>query len=200
MTNTSSRRSNLKEGGLTWRKIEFVHNVPINENAWRKRTIMRILFFFQIVSHKLFFSNVFLSPLTRKRNSMPESVIRGSFLISIVLNSYYGMPRRHTHINLPAEHPIMSFERIEIKMAAVSAKRSTDGNRKWIFRMPGQWPRPNFSQPFLSGYGFRPHVSGEFAGESGTILIRSPEWIFWNPIWIRNRVDAKSGIFLIRMT
>ena len=28
------------------------------------------------------------------------------------------------HINLPPEHPIMSSETIEIKMAAVSAKRS----------------------------------------------------------------------------
>ena len=45
-------------------------------------------------------------------------------LISIVLNNYYGMPRGQIHINLPPEHPIMSFETIEIKMAAVSAKRS----------------------------------------------------------------------------
>ena len=44
--------------------------------------------------------------------------------ISIVSNSYYGMPRGQIHINLPPEHPIMSFETIEIKMAAVSAKRS----------------------------------------------------------------------------
>ena len=34
------------------------------------------------------------------------------------------MPRGQIHINLPPEHPIMSFETIEIKMAAVSAKRS----------------------------------------------------------------------------
>ena len=45
-------------------------------------------------------------------------------LISIVSNSYYGMPRGQMHINLPPEHTIMSFETIEIKMAAVSAKRS----------------------------------------------------------------------------
>ena len=45
-------------------------------------------------------------------------------LISIVSNSYYGMPRGQIHINLPPEHPIMSFDTIEIKMAAVSAKRS----------------------------------------------------------------------------
>ena len=30
------------------------------------------------------------------------------------------------HINLPPEHPIMSFETIEIKMGPVSAKRSID--------------------------------------------------------------------------
>ena len=47
-----------------------------------------------------------------------------AILISIVSNSYYGMPRGQIHINLPPEHPIMSFETIEIKMAAVSAKMS----------------------------------------------------------------------------
>ena len=46
-----------------------------------------------------------------------------AILISIVSNSYYGMPRGQIHFNLPPEHPIMSFETIEIKMAAVSAKR-----------------------------------------------------------------------------
>ena len=49
-----------------------------------------------------------------------------AILISIVLNSYYGMPRGQIHINLPPEHPMMSFETIEIKMAAVSAKRSIE--------------------------------------------------------------------------
>ena len=44
-----------------------------------------------------------------------------AILISIVSNSYYGMSREQIHINLPPEHPIMSFETIEIKMAAVSA-------------------------------------------------------------------------------
>ena len=39
--------------------------------------------------------------------------------------SYYGMPREQTRINLPPEHPIMSFETIEIKMAALSEKKST---------------------------------------------------------------------------
>ena len=47
-----------------------------------------------------------------------------AILISIVSNSYYGMPRGQIHFNLPPEHPIMSFETIEIKMAALSAKRS----------------------------------------------------------------------------
>ena len=47
-----------------------------------------------------------------------------TILISIVSNSYYGMPRGQMHINLPPEHPIISFETIEIKMAAVFAKRS----------------------------------------------------------------------------
>ena len=45
-------------------------------------------------------------------------------LLSIVSNSYYGMPKGQIHINLPPEHPIMSFETVEIEMAAVSAKRS----------------------------------------------------------------------------
>ena len=49
---------------------------------------------------------------------------KAAILISIVLNGYYGMPRGQIHINLPPEHPIMSFETIEIEMAAVSAKRS----------------------------------------------------------------------------
>ena len=43
--------------------------------------------------------------------------------IFIVSNIYYGMPRGQLHINLPPEHPIMSFETIEIKMATISAKR-----------------------------------------------------------------------------
>ena len=47
-----------------------------------------------------------------------------AILISIVSNTYYGMPRGQIHINLPPEHPIMSLDTIEIKMAAVSAKRS----------------------------------------------------------------------------
>ena len=51
-----------------------------------------------------------------------------AILNSIVSNSYYGMPRGQIHINLPPGHPIMSFETIEIKMAAVSAKRSMGRN------------------------------------------------------------------------
>ena len=34
------------------------------------------------------------------------------------------MPREQIHINLPTEHPVMSFETMEIEMAAVSAKTS----------------------------------------------------------------------------
>ena len=47
-----------------------------------------------------------------------------AMLISVVSNSYYGMPRGQIHINLPPENPIMSFDTIEIKMAEISAKRS----------------------------------------------------------------------------
>ena len=47
-----------------------------------------------------------------------------AILISIVSNSYYGMPRGQINMYLPPEHPIMSLETIEIKMAAVSAKRT----------------------------------------------------------------------------
>ena len=47
-----------------------------------------------------------------------------AILISIVSNSYYGMPRGQIHIDFPTEHPIMSSETKEIKMAAISAKRS----------------------------------------------------------------------------
>ena len=45
-----------------------------------------------------------------------------AILISIVSNSYYGMPRGQIHLSFSPEHPIMSLETIEIKMAAVSAK------------------------------------------------------------------------------
>ena len=47
-----------------------------------------------------------------------------AILISVVSNSYYGMPSGKMHINVPPEHPIMSFETIETKMAPVSPKRS----------------------------------------------------------------------------
>ena len=36
------------------------------------------------------------------------------------------------------------------------------------------------------------------AYEFATFWIRSPEWKFLNALWIRNRVDAKSGYFSIR--
>ena len=54
-----------------------------------------------------------------------------AILISIVSNSHYGMPKGQIHINLPPGHPIMSFETIEIKMVAVSVKRSI-GREKWL--------------------------------------------------------------------
>ena len=46
-----------------------------------------------------------------------------AILISTVYNSYYGVLWDQIQINLPPEHPIMYFETVEIKMAAVSAKR-----------------------------------------------------------------------------
>ena len=49
-----------------------------------------------------------------------------AYLISIVSTTYYGMPRGQIHLSLPPEHPIMSFETIEIKMTAVSVKRSIE--------------------------------------------------------------------------
>ena len=48
-----------------------------------------------------------------------------AILISIVSKSYYGMLRgANTILICPPEHPIMSFEKTEIKMATVSVKRS----------------------------------------------------------------------------
>ena len=59
-----------------------------------------------------------------------------AILISIVSNSYHGMLWGQIHIHLPPEHPIMSFETIEIKMATLSAKRFMKGslshNSLWI--------------------------------------------------------------------
>ena len=47
-----------------------------------------------------------------------------AILISIVSNSHYGMPRGQINMYFPPGHPIISFETIEIKMAAISVKRS----------------------------------------------------------------------------
>ena len=47
-----------------------------------------------------------------------------AILISIVSNSYYEMLRGQIHIKLPPEHPIMSFETIEIKITSASPKRT----------------------------------------------------------------------------
>ena len=65
-------------------------------------------------------------------------------MISIVSNSYYGMPRGQIHIYLPPGHPIMSFETIEIKMAAVSGKGLTTCTTIAFFRykfivLPDVW-------------------------------------------------------------
>ena len=48
----------------------------------------------------------------------------GSILISIVSHKYCGMLQGHIHINFPSKHPITSFETVEIKISAASAKRS----------------------------------------------------------------------------
>ena len=69
----------------------------------------------------------------RENNVAIDAADTAAILISIVSNSYYGMARGQIHINLPPAHPIMSFETIEIKMAAVSAKRSIDRNRGQSF-------------------------------------------------------------------
>ena len=61
---------------------------------------------------------------TREKKTIDHFTDTAAILISIVSNSHYGMPGGQIHINLPPGHPIMSFETIEIKMAAVSVKRS----------------------------------------------------------------------------
>ena len=64
-----------------------------------------------------------------------------------------------------------------------------------------EWIGNKFLNPqlFLSGYSFRPHVSGESGIRVRNFCwIRSPEWKFLNTLWIQNRVDAKSGYFFIR--
>ena len=48
---------------------------------------------------------------------------------------HYVMLRGQIHINLPPGHPIMFFETIEIKMAAVSAKRSMCGEFCVVFNV-----------------------------------------------------------------
>ena len=67
-----------------------------------------------------------------------------AILISIVSNSHYGMPKGQIHINLPPGHPIMSFETIEIKMVAVSVKRSI-GREKWLCACVMCWPTPGIT-------------------------------------------------------
>ena len=82
--------------------------------------------------------------------------------------------------------------------------------RPWVLVRPESNSRPPAWQPgaqpteppvrdwicnFFFPDAFCPHVSVEFAGKSGTFLIRSPEWIFFNLLWIWNRMDAKSRKF-----
>ena len=58
-------------------------------------------------------------------------------MISIVSNSYYEMLWGQIHIHLPSEHPIMSFQTIEIKMAALSAKRFMENNKYFFAEASG---------------------------------------------------------------
>ena len=60
-----------------------------------------------------------------------------AILISIVSNSYYGMLWGQIHIHLPSEHLIMSFQTIEIKMAALSAKRFMENNKYFFAEASG---------------------------------------------------------------
>ena len=48
------------------------------------------------------------------------------------------------------------------------------------------------------GWGWRFHFLAHGLYKSATFWIRFPEWNFWNALWIRNRVDAKSRYLLIR--
>ena len=58
-----------------------------------------------------------------------------AILISVVSNSHYGMLWGQIHIHLSPEHPIISFETIEIKMATLSAKWSMKFYLAQIFKM-----------------------------------------------------------------
>ena len=66
-----------------------------------------------------------------------------AILISIVSNSYYGMLWGQIHIHLPPEHPIMSFETIEIEMATLSAKRFMNGVNLAILILFHRWNLQN---------------------------------------------------------
>ena len=49
------------------------------------------------------------------------------------------------------------------------------------------------SQLLLYAFSFHPHLSDKSSIRIATFFIRSPEWTFLNSLWIRNRVEAKSG-------
>ena len=65
-------------------------------------------------------------------------------------------------------------------------------------------PRPEVSGYFSIRNFFFPGTASVHtypknpAYESTTFWIRSPEWKFLITLWIRNRVDAKSGYFFVR--
>ena len=80
--------------------------------------------------HHFFLPGMLHGASSHQRQSIDRFADTAVILISIVSNSYYGMLSGQIHINLPPEHPIMSFETIEVKMATVSAKRSM----YWPFR------------------------------------------------------------------
>ena len=69
---------------------------------------------------------------------------------------------------------------------------------KLLFWLPR--PRPHVSEYFWIRNFFFPDTPSVLTYpanslESGTFWIRSPEWTFFYPIWIRNRVDAKSRYY-----
>ena len=48
-------------------------------------------------------------------------------------------------------------------------------------------------QLLFYAFSFHPHLSDKSSIRIATFFIRSPEWTFLNSLWIRNRVEAKSG-------
>ena len=113
-----------------------------------------------------------------------------SSLISIVSNSYYGMPRGQIHINVAPEHPIMSFETIEIKMVAVSVKRS--------ILVECFWSRSINSQVVFFGPKKLLLLLFDYVSVTYDIKQKIPfsVWVFWNkitinPLWINRYILMK---------